>query len=44
MGSCSTGVACIREGRGFVGVDVEEQYLEIAKVRLHSEYETIDYV
>ena len=34
MGSGSTGVACIREGRRFIGMEREEKYFEIARRRL----------
>ena len=34
MGSGSTGVAAVLEGRGFVGIEKEPEYFEIAKRRL----------
>jgi site-specific DNA-methyltransferase (adenine-specific) len=34
MGSGSTGVAAVRAGFGFVGIEKESDYLEIAKKRL----------
>ena len=34
MGSGSTGVACIREGRRFIGIEREEKYFEIARKRV----------
>lgn len=34
MGSGSTGVACIKEGRDFVGIEISEQYNAIAKERI----------
>ena len=34
MGSGSTGVACIRTGRKFIGVEIEPIYFEIAKERI----------
>ena len=37
MGSGSTGVACIRTGRNFVGIEKEEKYFEIAKKRIEDE-------
>ena len=37
MGSGSTGVACIRTGRNFVGIEKEEKYFEIAKKRIEEE-------
>ena len=34
MGSGSTGVACIETNRKFFGIEIEEEYFEIAKKRL----------
>ena len=34
MGSGSTGKAAIREGFGFVGIEIDEDYHEIAKARI----------
>lgn len=34
MGSGSTGVACIKEGRDFVGIEIYEQYNAVAKERI----------
>ncbi|MBM3274386.1 MAG: site-specific DNA-methyltransferase [Candidatus Sericytochromatia bacterium] len=34
MGSGSTGVAAVREGFNFVGVDLTEEYVEIARARI----------
>ena len=34
MGSGTTGVAALRNGRQFVGVDINQQYLDLAKQRL----------
>lgn len=34
MGSGSTGVAALQEGRAFVGVDLEEKHVEIARRRM----------
>lgn len=33
-GSGSTGVACIMEGRDFIGIEREADYVEIARARL----------
>lgn len=33
-GSFSTGVACVRNGFGFVGIEREEEYVVIGKARL----------
>jgi site-specific DNA-methyltransferase (adenine-specific) len=37
MGSGSTGVACNKEGFSFVGIEISEEYFEIAKKRVYSE-------
>lgn len=37
MGSGSTGVACLGVNRDFVGYELEEEYFNIAKQRLHNE-------
>lgn len=34
MGSGSTGVACVKEGRKFIGIDVSEKFFEIACKRI----------
>lgn len=34
MGSGSTGVACLNTNRNFIGVELNEQYFEIAKNRM----------
>lgn len=36
MGSGSTGVACKKTGRGFIGIEQDEQYFDIAKCRIES--------
>lgn len=38
MGSGSTGVACARTGRGFIGFELDGGYFEIARKRLAQEY------
>ena len=35
-GSGSTGVACIQEGRRFVGIEMSEEYAEIAARRMQA--------
>lgn len=35
MGSGSTGVACVNLNRNFIGMELEEEYFEIAKERIH---------
>lgn len=37
MGSGSTGVACIHEGRDFIGIEKDAEYFRIAKMRLEQE-------
>jgi DNA modification methylase len=37
MGIGSTGVACLQTGRKFIGIEVDEEYYEIAKERLTKE-------
>ena len=34
MGSGSTGVACVREGRKFIGIEMDRKYYEIARQRI----------
>ena len=34
MGSGSTGVACVQEGRRFIGIEREDKYFETAKRRI----------
>lgn len=34
MGSGTTGVACVKAGRNFIGIEVEPEYLEIARARI----------
>ena len=40
MGSGTTGVACIRTGRKFIGIEQEPKYFEIAKRRITEDYES----
>ena len=37
MGSGSTGKASVREGFNFVGIEREDEYMEIAKTRIEHE-------
>jgi len=37
LGSGTTGVACVVEGRGFVGIELEAEYLEIARGRVDTD-------
>lgn len=45
MGSGSTGVACKRTGRNFIGIEINKDFFEIAKERIENEhteeYETV---
>lgn len=34
MGSCTTGVACLNTGRNFIGMELDENYFEIAQKRV----------
>jgi DNA modification methylase len=38
MGSGSTGVACVKEGRSFVGIELDEDYFDIACKRITDAY------
>ena len=37
MGVGSTGVACLRTGRSFIGMEIDEEYFDIARQRLTAE-------
>jgi tRNA G10 N-methylase Trm11 len=39
MGSGTTGVACVRTGRRFMGIEIERKYWEIAVRRVRAELE-----
>jgi len=34
MGSGTTGVACVNTGRKFIGIELDDNYFEIAKNRI----------
>jgi DNA modification methylase len=34
MGSGTTGVACVLEGRDFIGIELNQEYVEIARKRV----------
>ena len=36
-GSGTTGIACLRQGRDFIGIEIDERYANIAKQRLQQE-------
>jgi hypothetical protein len=42
MGSGTTGVACVRAGRRFVGIEVDEGYFDIACQRVRDAYQQAD--
>ena len=42
MGSGTTGVACIRTGRKFIGIEIDEGYFEIARKRIQTELDQRD--
>lgn len=42
MGSGTTGMACVGTGRKFIGIEVEEQYFNIAKDRIQSVIDEVD--
>ncbi len=42
MGSGTTGVACVNTGRDFIGMELSEQYFEIAKQRIEKEKPTTE--
>ena len=41
MGSGTTGVACARLGRKFIGIEIEERYFQIACERIKREYDQL---
>jgi site-specific DNA-methyltransferase (adenine-specific) len=40
MGSGSTGVACVKTNRHFIGIELDEGYFDIAKKRIEEAYDT----
>ena len=34
MGSGSTGVACLRNNRKFIGIELDDKYFDVAKKRI----------
>jgi site-specific DNA-methyltransferase (adenine-specific) len=34
MGSGTTGVACVNTGRSFIGIEMDQEYFQIAKARI----------
>lgn len=44
MGSGTTGVACVRLGRKFIGIEIESKYFDIACRRIEKEYRRGDFM
>lgn len=42
MGSGSTGIACLKMGRKFAGIEIEEKYFDIACKRIEQAYKQLD--
>lgn len=42
MGSGTTGVACVKEGRSFIGIELDEDYFNIACKRIKEAYDQPD--
>ena len=42
MGSGTTGVACVKLGRKFIGVEINEKYFNIACERIQKAYDQPD--
>ena len=38
MGSGTTGVACAKTGRNFIGIEIDEKYFKIAEQRIKDAY------
>lgn len=43
MGSGTTGVACVKEGRKFIGIEIDEGYFDIACERIRKAYAQPDF-
>lgn len=43
MGSGTTGVACVKEGRSFIGIEIDEGYFDIACDRIRKAYAQPDF-
>jgi site-specific DNA-methyltransferase (adenine-specific) len=44
MGSGTTGVACVRLGRSFIGIELERKYFDIAKQRIQDELRRVAFL
>lgn len=42
MGSGTTGIACLRSKRDFIGVEIDENYFDIAQKRINQEIENLN--
>ena len=42
MGSGTTGVACVKQGRSFIGIELDESYFDIAVKRIRDSYRQPD--
>lgn len=42
MGSGSTGIACINTNRKFIGIELDENYFDIAKERIENHLMEVD--
>jgi len=40
MGSGTTGVACVNTNRNFIGIELDDEYIEIAKRRISEAQKT----
>ena len=43
MGSCTTGVACLRRGVNFIGIEKDPKYFEMAVDRIEKEFRNDSY-
>ena len=43
MGSGTTGVACVKLGRKFIGIEIEPKYFDIACKRIEEAYKQPDF-
>ena len=43
MGSGSTGVACVNTNRRFIGIELDENYFNIAKKRIEEKCQNVEF-